>query len=113
MTSRIGAFVCDCKGLVSDHVDTVRVAEAMAGLPDVAFVDRVDMVCSEKDLGAAVRRVRDEGCDRILFVGCSPRSSLKFPEERIARIMGTLGMSPELFEMANVREQCAWQHDDR
>jgi len=29
---RIGVWICDCAGLVSDHLDTARVAEEAAGL---------------------------------------------------------------------------------
>jgi len=113
LTARIGIYVCDCQGLVRDHVDTARLADAAAELTDVAFVETVDMLCAPDDLGAAVRRLKDEGCDRMLFAGCSPRSSLKFPEERIGRVMEGLSMSPDLFETANIREQAAWQHTDR
>jgi len=113
LIGRIGAFVCDCKGLVSDHLDTEKVAAAAASLEGVSFADRDDFLCGERELGRAIRRLRDQGCDRMLFVGCSPRSSLKFPEERIARVMQGLGLSPDLFEVANIREQCAWQHTDR
>ena len=113
MASRIGVFVCDCKGLISDHVDTGRLVEAAAALEEVVFVERTGMLCGERDLGAAIRRLGDQGCDRMLFAGCSPRSSLKFPEERIASVMQGLGLHPELFEVANIREQCAWQHSSR
>jgi heterodisulfide reductase subunit A len=81
-------------------------------LGGVAFVERKDLLCGE-DLGAAVKRLKDEGCDRMLFAGCSPRSSLKFPEERIAGVMQGVGLEAGLFEVANIREQCAWQHPDR
>ncbi len=113
MASRIGVFVCDCKGQVSDHVDTARLVDDVSTLEGVAFVDRVDVLCSKADLGAAIRKVKDAGCDRMLFAGCSPRSSLNFPEERIATVMQGVGLSPELFEVANIREQCAWQHPER
>ncbi len=113
MASRIGVFVCNCRGLVSDHVDTSVVAEAAESLVDVAFVHRVDLLCGNPDLGRAVRKLKDEGCDRMLFAGCSPRSSLKFPEERITSVMKGMGLHSELFEVANIREQCAWQHPDK
>ncbi len=113
MAGRIGVFVCECKGQVTGTIDVVRVAAAARALPDVEFAEQVDMLCGEADLGVAVRRLRDRGCDRMLFAGCSPRSSLKFPEERIARVMGGLGQPDALFEVANIREQCAWQHADR
>lgn len=113
MSGRIGVFVCECQGLVSDHLATERVAEAAAELDGVEFVERRELLCGEADWGRAVRQLHDRGCDRLLFVGCSPRSSLKFPEERISRLMQTMGLDPGLFEVANVREQCAWQHRDR
>ncbi|MBU0754718.1 MAG: hypothetical protein KJ645_06230, partial [Planctomycetes bacterium] len=96
MTPRIGVFICDCKGMISDRVDTAQIEEQAATLEGVSFVDRMDLLCSENDLGAAVKKLKDQGCDRMLFVGCSPRSSLKFPEERIASIMHGLGLHPEL-----------------
>ncbi len=112
MTSPIGVFVCDCKGQVSDHVDTSRLVEHAQRLEDVAYVERTDLLCGE-DLGGVVARLKEEGCDRMLFAGCSPRSSLKFPEERIARVMRSLGLQSDLLEIANIREQCGWQHSDR
>jgi heterodisulfide reductase subunit A len=111
VTSAIGVFVCDCKGQVSDHIDTSRLVEHAERLEDVRFVEQTDLLCGE-ELGGAVKRLKEEGCDRMLFAGCSPRSSLKFPEERIARVMKSLGLEAELFEVANIREQCGWQHPD-
>jgi len=113
LTARIGVFICDCSGQISDHVDTSRLARETASLDKVVFVERVDMLCSKDGLGAAVRNLKAKGCDRLLFAGCSPRSSLKFPEERIADVLRGLGLHPDLFEVANIREQCAWQHPDR
>ena len=113
MARRIGVVVCDCMGQVSDRIDTAQVAGSAETLEGVAFVERVDMMCGDEDLGAAVRRLKERGCDSMLFAGCSPRSSLKFPEERISRVMGGLGLSEDLFDVANIREQCAWQHEDR
>jgi len=109
----MGVFICDCKGLVSDRIDTARVAEDAAALDGVAFVERTDFLCGEKELATAVATLKAKDCDRLLFAGCSPRSSLKFPEERIALLMQSNGLHPEFFEVANIREQCAWQHPDR
>ncbi len=109
----IGVLVCDCQGQVSDRVDTEAVVAAATGLAGVALAERLPMLCDDRALGGAVRRLFDRGCDRVLFAGCSPRSSLKFPEERIARVLAGLGGEPDLFEVANLREQCAWQHGDR
>ena len=113
MTRRIGVFVCDCKGLISDHIDNERVANEASTFPDVAMVERIELLCSEENMDAALQRFKDAGCDSLLLAGCSPRSSLKFPEEKIARMLQNHGFCPELFEVANIREQCAWQHPDK
>jgi heterodisulfide reductase subunit A len=113
VTSRIGVFICDCKGQVSDFIDTARLGELAKTLEDVVFVERQDFLCGREDLRLAGKRLREENCDRMLFAGCSPRSSLKFPEERIAREMRDAGLRPEFLEVANIREQCGWQHPDR
>ncbi len=84
-----------------------------AALEGVALAERIALLCSEENLEAALQRLKEAGCDRLLLAGCSPRSSLKFPEERIARLMADLRLCPEFFEVANIREQCAWQHPDK
>ncbi len=109
----IGVFLCDCKGQVGNRVDCDRVAAAAEALDGVAFVEARAVLCTDATLGAAVHTLRDQSCDRLLFAGCSPRSSLKFPEERVGRVMQGVGLLPELVEFANIREQCAWQHEDR
>ena len=103
MTRRIGVFICDCKGLISDQIDNERLVNEAQNLPNVAMVERIELLCSEENLEAALRRFKDAGCDRLLLAGCSPRSSLKFPEERIARMMENFRLCPELFEVANIR----------
>jgi len=72
----------------------------------------MDVLCGEGDFRTALTNLMEEGCDRLLFAGCSPRSSLKFPEERIAAVLQGLGLHEEYFEVANIREQSAWQHPD-
>lgn len=109
----IGVFVCDCKGLISDRVDVDRVVKAAEQLENVDVVQRADVLCSRKGIAAMKERIRDGGCDRVLFVGCSARSSLKFPEDRLTALLQDCDLPPAMFEVANVREQCAWQHSDR
>ncbi len=112
MAFGIGVFVCDCKGLVSNHVRTPDLVEHARQLHGVRFADQADLLCTEQGLGAALGKLVEQGCDRMLFAGCSPRSALKFPEERLTHLMQGLGLCPDLLEVANIREQCAWQHTD-
>lgn len=113
MQPHIGVFVCDCKGMISEHVDIDRVVAEAQKLEHIAVVRRSDMLCSRHGIDCMEEALQHNGCDRLLFVGCSARSSLKFPEDRIVALLERSALPPSMFEVANVREQCAWQHRDR
>jgi len=44
-----------------------------------------------------------------VVASCSPR----LHEPTFRRVLATAGLNPYLFEMANIREQCAWVHSDK
>jgi heterodisulfide reductase subunit A len=110
---RIGVWVCDCVGQVADHLDTARLAEGVAALDGVAHVERVDKLCGSAEMAALEQAIAEHDVDRILFGGCSARTSLKFPEQQLGQVMDRAGIDKAHFEIANLREQCAWLHDDR
>ena len=106
----IAIYICDCMGLVSNHVDT-RSLEALAGTLDgVTLVKRTGILCGKGDLVSWARELNEAGVERLLFAGCSPRMSLKLPEEVLTRMAQQAGLDPSLVEVANIREQCAWIH---
>lgn len=105
---RIGVVVCSCGGQIAEKVNLEILAEKAAELEGVVKVSRVDNLCRQ-DLS----RIKQEfqGCDRLLFAGCSERSSLTFTEDRISAFLGEMGLNKAMFEVANLREQCIWIHD--
>ncbi|MFC1850350.1 hydrogenase iron-sulfur subunit [candidate division CSSED10-310 bacterium] len=110
----IGVWICDCAGLISDRVDTTLLAEKAQTLENVSLVKRVDILCHSRGLEQLKEElVSSRTVNRILLVGCSPRTSLKFPEERITDIMRSVDLSSDFFEVANVREQAAWLSESR
>ena len=44
MTGCIGVFVCDCKGLISDHIDNEIVVNEASALRDVVMVERLRLL---------------------------------------------------------------------
>ena len=109
----VGVWICDCKGMISDHVDTERVERAARDLPHVALVRRVDTLCTAGDIEELEDDITANPIDRVLFAGCSARSSLKFPEEQFTAVLRDFDIDKGYFEVANLREQCAWLHDHR
>ena len=101
---RIGIWICDCKGMISDHVDTERVEDAARQLGHASVVNRVDTLCSAADMKALESEIQSTGTNRVLFGGCSARTSLKFPEEQLTAVMHRVGMDKAFFGVANLRD---------
>ncbi|KAF5415999.1 MAG: Heterodisulfide reductase subunit A-like protein [Candidatus Methanophagaceae archaeon] len=102
---KIGVIICGCEGEVAQTVDIAAVAERVQG------VKGVEMVNSEtntmQDAMAAIESgIVDQGMNRIVFAGCSPREY----EEVVRDACASAGLNPYLLEFVNLREQCAWVH---
>ena len=103
-------IICDCMGMVSDHLDTGTLEELAGTWDEVGLVRRVGKLCGREALAAMVEELRAAGAERLLYAGCSPRMSLKLPEELLENTARLAGIDPSLVEVANIREQCAWLH---
>ncbi len=112
-TPKIGVWICDCEGKISDKLDLDVLTSKAKDLENVTLVKRVGNLCSGKGLSELKKTIKENDVDRVLFAGCSARSSLKFSEELIAQILDEVGIDSALFEVANIREQNAWLHDDK
>ena len=108
MAGRIGVYVCDCGTNIAGTIDCGRVLERAAGLPGVAVARGNPYMCS--DPGQAL--IRDDietlGLERVVVAACSPRMH----EKTFRRALEEAGLNPYMLEVANIREQCSWVHDD-
>jgi len=105
--SRVGVFVCTCRGQVSEVVDVGAVAEHAGRLSGVALAQVVEDACGA-DLVAIEKAVEERGLNRVVIAGCSHR--LYQPE--FAALMQEAGLNPHLLERADIREGVAWVHRD-
>ena len=105
-------IICDCMGMVSDHLDTGSLEELAGRWDEVGLVKRVGKLCGKAQLDALAQELRGEGIQRLIYAGCSPRMSLKLPEQLLEDTARLAGIDPSLVEVANIREQCAWLHTD-
>ena len=81
---------------------------AARGLREVSHVEEVGLACLPEDIDGIKRRIGEHGLNRIVIAGCSQRE-IRAPMEEMARGMG---FNPYLIEYANIREQCAFVHQD-
>jgi heterodisulfide reductase subunit A len=106
---RIGVYICHCGVNIAATVDVEQVSEFAATLPGVAVARNYLYMCSDPGQGLIQQDIQELGLDRVVVASCSPRMH----EPTFRGAAQQVGMNPYYLEMANIREQCSWVHDDR
>ncbi len=103
---RIGVYVCQCGGNISDVVDTEAIVEAVKGVADVTTAKVHTFMCSDPGQAMIAEDIRNQRLNRVVVASCSPfLHELTF---RTAVQRG--GLNPYLYEHVNIREQDSWAH---
>jgi len=106
--ARIGVYVCHCGANIAGVVDVNEVIEFAQGLPNVVLAKDYIYMCSDPGQNMIKEDIKEHGLNRVIVACCSPRM-----HERTFRLAcQDGGLNPYLFEMANIREQCSWVHED-
>jgi len=108
-TKKVGVYVCNCGTNIAKMVDCDAVAEYAKTLPGVVVCKAYKYMCSNPGQEMIIKDVQELGLERVVVAACSPR--MHEPTFRAAIEKG--GLNPYFFEMANIREQCSWVHEDR
>ena len=106
---RIGVFICYCGSNIGGTVDVEKVAKEVIKFPGVVFTQTNLYTCSEPGQAQIKKAIKDHNLNRVIVASCSPRVH----NTTFMRTVETVGLNPYLFEMANIREQDSWIHDDR
>jgi heterodisulfide reductase subunit A len=109
MEPKIGVYVCHCGANIAGIVDVAQVTEYARGLPSVVVARDYKFMCSDPGQDLIKNDIKEMGLDRVVVASCSPR----LHEPTFRRTVASAGLNPYLFEMANIREQCAWVHEDK
>jgi len=104
---RIGVYICHCGSNIAGMVDVSEVAQWAASLPDVAVARDYRFMCSSLGQELIQQDIRELGLERVVVASCTPRMH----EPTFQRALAGAGLNPYFFDMANIREQCAWVHD--
>jgi len=105
---RIGVFVCKCGSNIAGFLDVPAVAEYAATLPGVVHAEYNLYTCSQDSIRRIVERVRELTLNRVVVAACTPLTHEPLFQEAIRQA----GLNPYLFEMANIRNQCSWVHQN-
>ncbi len=105
---RVGVFICDCKSELVNTLDARKLAEDIGALPQVEIAEVVDEVCGRESMRRIGDIIKAKRVNRLVIAGGSPRT-LKIP---FSDLLAQSGLNRQLLEIANIREQVAWVHQD-
>ena len=105
---RIGVFLCRCGQEIAGVIDLADLRERVLGMPDVAWVEEFPDMCTEEALACIGARIEEHDLNRVIAAGCSPRTHGRLLRDAVRKA----GLNRHLFEMVNLRDQCAWVHRD-
>ena len=103
---RIGVFVCRCGTNIAGTVDVPALVEFAKTLPGVAYVDENMFSCSQDTQENMTDVIKEHGLNRVVVAACTPKTHEPLFQETLINA----GINKYLFEMANIRNQCAWVH---
>ena len=105
---RIGVFVCHCGTNIAGTVDVERVVEVIKDYPGVAFATHYKYMCSDPGQNLIKESIREHNLDRVVVAACSPAMH----EVTFRRAAASAGVNAYRTEIANIREQVSWVHQE-
>ncbi len=105
---RIGVFVCSCGINIAGVIDVKEVTEYAKTLPGVVFAQNNLFTCSQDTINQMAQTIKEKGLNRVVVASCTPRTHEPLFQETLREA----GINKFLFEMANIRDQDSWVHQD-
>jgi heterodisulfide reductase subunit A-like polyferredoxin len=102
---KLAILVCHCNGEIDAGIDVQELLEFANSLSGV--VKEHEYLCGKEGLGFARDFLRESEANKVVLVGCSPRTHRGIFVRALSDFKGLT------IEHANIREQCAWAHEDR
>jgi heterodisulfide reductase subunit A-like polyferredoxin len=103
---RIGVFICHCGTNIAGVIDVAALKDYAATLPGVLHAETNLFTCSQDTQKRIKERIAELNLNRIVVASCSPRTH----EAVFKETLSEGGLNPYLLEMANIRDQDAWVH---
>ncbi len=105
---KVGVYICHCGINIASTVDVEAVEEYALKLPNVKVARTYSYMCSDPGQALIKEDIKEQGLNRIVVASCSPRMH----EPTFRKTIEGAGINPYFLEMANIREQCSWVHED-
>ena len=105
---RVGVYICHCGINISKTVDIKRVVDEIQKMPDVVVCRDYQYMCSDPGQELIKKDINTHELNTVVVAACSPRMHLP----TFQATLKSAKLNPYMLEMANIREQCSWVHED-
>ena len=109
MDIKIGVYICECGPNIAEKVDIDKVIKAVSSVDNVAVVEKYKLLCSGDGKKFLEEQIKKHGLTHLVVAACSPREH----QQTFMDVCENAGINPYLFQLANIREQCAWITDNK
>jgi heterodisulfide reductase subunit A2 len=103
---KVGVFVCHCGANIGRVVNVPQVVHFASRLKNVVHAQESLFACSTDNAQQISDVIRDKGLNRVVIAACTPRTH----EPLFRDTVREGGINQYFFDMANIREHCAWVH---
>ena len=108
MNNKIGVFVCHCGINIASSVDIKELTEYAKTLDGVTVSKDYKYMCSDVGANLIKDSIKKYKLDSVVIASCSPRMH----EHTFRAVVEEGGINGFNLEIANIREQCSWAHED-
>jgi heterodisulfide reductase subunit A len=109
MANKIGVFVCHCGVNISSTVDVKELVKYAKDLDGVVVSKDYKYMCSDVGGNLIKDTIKKEKLEGVVIACCSPRMH----ETTFRGVVEVGGINAFNLEIANIREQCSWAHDNK
>ncbi|MGM0568115.1 MAG: FAD-dependent oxidoreductase [Elusimicrobiota bacterium] len=108
MTEKIGIYVCGCGDNIAGKIDIEELKGRLERNKPGHVVESHKLLCSNEGKEFLEKEIKNKKLTKLVIAACSPRQH----EETFRKVLESAGLNPYLFQMTNIREQCAWVTED-
>ncbi len=104
--NKIGVFLCECGGKISNHISLAKVSELVNYEP-WAHLGIYPYPCLSPGLEAIKAKIKAKGINRVLIGGCSGRVMKK----KFTQALASVGIEKHQVEIVNLKDHVAAVHE--
>lgn len=109
MSNKIGVFACHCGINIASTVNIKDLVDYVKKLDGVVVSKDYKYMCSDVGANLIKDSIKKNKLDGVVIACCSPRMH----EHTFRGVVEAGGINAFNLEIANIREQCSWAHEDK